>query len=139
MTFHSKRREFSIGDNVFAFIHAKNSQTWLPETLTAITGPLSYVVHLDDGRTQRYHIHQLRARHSNAPQTEINIPGNVFVPTIPDNVTSASKETTPVAPVLNREPIAYTHVATAITETSRHTAGVQYERLIIYIDNQSHY
>ena len=107
--------------------------------LTAITGPLSYVVHLDDGRTQRYHIHQLRARHSNAPQTEINIPGNVFVPTIPDNVTSASKETTPVAPVLNREPIAYTHVATAITETSRHTAGVQYERLIIYIDNQSHY
>ena len=102
-------------------IHARNSQTWLPETITAITGPLSYVVQLDYGRTQRYHINQLRARHSNAPQTEINIPGNVFVPTIPDNVTSASS----VSPVVNREPITSTHVATAIPETRRslrHTA-----------------
>ena len=106
-----------------------------------ITGPLSYVVQLDDGRTQRCHIDQLRARHSNAPQTEINIPGNVFVPTIPDNVTSASSETTPVSPVVNREPITSTHVATAIPETRRslrHTAGVPPERLNLYIDNQSH-
>ena len=93
---------------------------------------------LDDGRTQRCHINQLRAR---APQTEINIHGNVFVPTIPDNVTSASSETTPVSPVVNREPITYTHVATAIPETRlslRHTAGVPPERLNLYIDNQSH-
>ena len=59
----------------------------------------------------RCHTNQLRARHSNAPQIEINIPGNVFVPTIPDNVTSESSETTPVSPVLNREPITSTHVA----------------------------
>ena len=26
---HSKQREFSIGDTVFASIHARNSQTWL--------------------------------------------------------------------------------------------------------------
>ena len=132
---HSKQREFSIGDNVFALIHARNSQTWLSEN---ITGPLSYVVQLDDGRTQRCHINQLRARHSNAPQTEINIPGNVFVPTMPDNVTSASSETTPV---VNHEPITSTHVATAIPETRRslrHTAGVPPERLNLYIDNQSH-
>ena len=69
------------------------------------------------GRTQRCHINQLRARHSNAPQTEINIPRNVFVPTIPDNVTSASSETTPVSPVVNREPITSTHVDTTIPET----------------------
>ena len=56
---------------------------------------------LDDGRTQRCHINQLRVRHSTAPQTEMNISGNVFVPTIPDTVTSASSETTPVSPVLN--------------------------------------
>ena len=62
----SKQREFSIGDNVFALIHSRNSQMWLSPTITAITGPLSYVVQLDDGRTQRCDINQLRARHSNA-------------------------------------------------------------------------
>ena len=72
-------------------IHARNSQTWLPATITAITDPLSYVVLLDDDRTQRCHINKLRA-----PQTEINIPGNVCVPAIPDTVTSASSETTPI-------------------------------------------
>ena len=55
---HSKQCEFSICDNVFAWRHARNSQTWLPATITAITGPLSYVVQLDDGRTQRCHINQ---------------------------------------------------------------------------------
>ena len=98
-------------------IHAKNSQTWLPATITAITGPLSYVVQLNDGRTQRCHINELCARHSDAPQTEINSPGNVFVPTIPDTITNASRETTPVLSVLNREPITSIHVATAIPET----------------------
>ena len=88
---HSKQREYSIGDNVFALIHARNSQTWLPSTITAITGPLSYVVQLDYGCTQRCHINQLRARHNNAPQTEMNIPGNVFVPTIPDVCTYFKK------------------------------------------------
>ena len=86
-------------------------------------------------------INQLRARHSNAPQTEINIHGNVFIPTIP-NAVCASSEITPVSPVLNREPITSTHVAMAIPETRRslrRTAGVQLERLNIYIDNQSHY
>ena len=48
---HSKQREFCIGDTVFALIHARISQTWLPATIPAITGPLSYVVQLDDGRT----------------------------------------------------------------------------------------
>ena len=135
---HSKQREFRNHDNVFALIHARNGQTWLPATITAITGPLSYVVQLDDDRTQRCHVNQLRARHSSAPQTEINISGNVFVPTIPDTVISTSSET---APVLNREPIIYTHVATAIPKTRRslrHTAGVPPEIINIYIDNQSH-
>ena len=31
-------------DSVFALIHARNSQTWFPATITVITGPLSYVV-----------------------------------------------------------------------------------------------
>ena len=78
---------------------------------------------------------------SNAPQTEINIPGNVLVPTIPDTVTSASSETTRVSPVLNCEPITSTHVARAIPETRQslqYTAEVPPERLNLYIDNQSH-
>ena len=138
---HSKQREFSIGDNVFALIHARNSQTWLPETIIAITGPLSYVVQLDDGRTERCHINWLRTRYNNIPQTEINIPGNVFVPIIPNTVTSASGETTPVSPVLDSESITYTHIASEIPETRRslrQTAGVPHERLNLYIDNQSH-
>ena len=56
---HSKQLEFSIGDNVFSLIHSRNSQTWLPATITAITGPLTYVVQLDDGRTQRCHINHI--------------------------------------------------------------------------------
>ena len=138
---HSKQREFGICDNVVALIHARNSQMWLPATITAITGPLSYVMQLDDGRTHRCHINQLHAKHSTATQIEINIPGNMFVPTIPDTVTSASSETTHVLSILNREPITSTPVATAIPETRRslrHTAGVPPERLNLYTDNQSH-
>ena len=52
-----------------------------------------------------------------SPQTEINISGKVFVTTIAGAVTSASSETTPVSPVLNRQPITSTHVATTIPET----------------------
>ena len=66
---HSKQREFSIGGNAFALIHTRNSQTCLPATISVITGPVSYVIQLDDARTQHCHINQLCAEHSSAPQT----------------------------------------------------------------------
>ena len=77
---HAIQRDFDIGDNVFALIHSRNNQTWLPATVTAIIGPISYVVLLDDMRTQRCHVDQLRKRESIAPTPISNEPDPVVVP-----------------------------------------------------------
>lgn len=55
------KREFKIGDLVFAHNYA-GQPAWVKATVTAITGPKSYKVELEDGRLWRRHINQLRSR-----------------------------------------------------------------------------
>lgn len=54
-------RTFSEGDLVFARNYGRDPR-WLPGRVTQVTGPYSYRVQLDDGRTWRRHVDQLRER-----------------------------------------------------------------------------
>ena len=101
----AKHREFDIGDNVYALIHARNNQTWIPATITAVTGPLSYVVMLADKREQRCHIDQLRKREATVTTDEPIMPTPIVPPNA--NITPSTSQTInqpqqkPVVPVTN--------------------------------------
>ena len=61
---HDGKRElrtFEIDGEVYAQNFALGSK-WVPGTICAIDGPVSYVVRLEDGRIWRRHIDQLRVR-----------------------------------------------------------------------------
>lgn len=54
-------RTFSIGDMVFIRNYLSGPK-WLPATVIEITGPVSYVMELLDGRIARRHVDQIRDR-----------------------------------------------------------------------------
>ena len=59
----SKRvRTFSVGDSVFAEMFGTSAHTLLPGSVVRLTGPLSYIVELSDGRFIRRHIDNIRIR-----------------------------------------------------------------------------
>ena len=61
---HDGKRElrmFDIDDQVYAQNFALG-RPWVPGTICAIDGPVSYVVRLEDGRIWRRHVDQLRMR-----------------------------------------------------------------------------
>ncbi|XP_026539495.1 uncharacterized protein K02A2.6-like [Notechis scutatus] len=57
----SKYRTFIPGDLVYAK-NLTGDPLWLPATITQITGPRSYQLETEDGRTWKRHIDQLRSR-----------------------------------------------------------------------------
>ena len=58
----AKSRTFHIEDSVFVKNHSGIGQRWLPGKVVKKTGPVSYVVELQDGRQKRCHLDQLRSR-----------------------------------------------------------------------------
>ena len=60
---------FLFGDNVFTHSATAGAHhiTWLPGSITAVTGSLSYEVLLTDGRVLKCHVDQIRARYCAAP------------------------------------------------------------------------
>lgn len=136
---NTKQRNFDIGDDVFVQIHYRNQHTWLPGTVTTITGPLSYTVLLEDGRTQRCHVDQLRSRQCDTPPVEFSIP---IVPTPQESTTPDTP--VPKTPVRNNTPTTHTPVATPVIPvipdrrtSSRTTAGVGPDRLNLNISKNS--
>lgn len=69
-------RAFKVGDLVFAQ-NFGGEPCWLPGQVTHITGPCSYRIQLDDGRTWRRHVDQLSGR--TLPQRLISTPGTSLV------------------------------------------------------------
>ena len=55
-------RTFSVGDKVFVQHFTGTLPKWLSGTIAEVTGPLSYVVTLSDGRTVRRHVDAVRGR-----------------------------------------------------------------------------
>ena len=59
---HARTREFNVGDRLYAKDFS-NRDSWIPVTVTKITGPLSYELTTSSNRTLRRHVDQLRYRY----------------------------------------------------------------------------
>ena len=57
----AKDRELRVGDRVFVHNYHQGDR-WLPGTIQAKTGPVSFLARLEDGRERRCHQDQLRLR-----------------------------------------------------------------------------
>ncbi|XP_042142281.1 uncharacterized protein K02A2.6-like [Ixodes scapularis] len=56
-----KARLFTVGENVYARNYLSGAK-WTPGVVTAVTGPLSYRIETEDGRSWRRHVDQLRRK-----------------------------------------------------------------------------
>ena len=54
-------RFFVVGDKVYALNH-RGTPTWLPGTVSAVSGSRSLTIKFSDGRESRYHADHIRAR-----------------------------------------------------------------------------
>ena len=85
---HSRDRVFQIGDLVF-IKNFGNRLPWLPGEIKEIQGPVSYSVLLNDGRSFKRHVDQIRVR--TVPDSSVNTPDSILddclpPPTASDNV-----------------------------------------------------
>ena len=85
---HSRDRVFQIGDLVF-IKNFGNGLPWLPGEIKEIQGPVSYSVLLNDGRSFKRHVDQIRVR--TVPDSSVNTPDSILddclpPPTAADNV-----------------------------------------------------
>ena len=66
---HAKYRKFQNGDLVYARnIHG--SPTWVPGVVTAMSGPVSMVIQLEDGQAVHRHTDHVKAR-STTPEPQV--------------------------------------------------------------------
>ena len=69
--FHEKRaasRYFAEGDRVYTHCGGPRI-TWIPGIVQSLTGPLSYLIKLQDGRVVRRYVDHIRARHAYEAKT----------------------------------------------------------------------
>ena len=63
-------RSFVVGDLVYVEDFTPSKHKWILGTVAKVTGPVSYVVKLMDGREVRRHIDNVIARSSDSSSTE---------------------------------------------------------------------
>ena len=130
----------------FLFAYRITPQSTTNTTITAVTGPLSYVVMLADKREQRCHIDQLRKREATVTTDEPIMPNPIVPPNA--NITPSTSQTInqpqqkPVVPVTNEHeqpPQQSKTVSTPIAtrHSARSTAGVPPNRLTLCITNRN--
>ena len=57
---HAKARFFASGDAAYALRYHGNKESWVHGSIVEQTGPLSYIVRLEDGSVVRRHVDQLQ-------------------------------------------------------------------------------
>ena len=67
---HAKYRKFQNGDLVYAR-NFHGSPTWVPGVVTAMSGPVSMVIQLEDGQAVRRHTDHVKAR-STTPEPQVS-------------------------------------------------------------------
>lgn len=65
------KRFYQVGENVVAEFYINNKRVWKPGTVQKCLGRLHYIIQLEDGRTLKRHINQLR---KNTPQVTFYLP-----------------------------------------------------------------
>ena len=98
-------RHFAVGDPVYVEDFTASSERWIPGVVKSVTGPLSYLIEIADGRTVRRHVDAVRAREVEVPQATSeerdwdDCPLRVPEPRVPEPVTETppppTMETTP--------------------------------------------
>jgi len=118
-------RQFGVGEQVFVRNYQAGKQ-WLPGVIERTTGPVSFLVKLDDGRQRRCHQDQVRKCTVAVPpstvQSDADILEDIVVPSIPNETSQTpppssgeqSDSQTSSAPTsLESDPsVATTHVKT---------------------------
>ena len=93
----SRSRSFSVEDSVFAR-QSNNDSPWIPGTVAAKLGEVTYQVQFNDGRMVRRHIDQIRPRHLEMP---VSSPEEIV---IPHKAPSLLDNTTGQPTTVNRKP-----------------------------------
>ena len=58
---HTRQRSFQVGEEVYVLNH-RGMPKWIPGKVTAVLGPLTLIVTLDDGTETRYHVDHVKER-----------------------------------------------------------------------------
>ncbi|CAG2224140.1 unnamed protein product [Mytilus edulis] len=78
-------RNFNVGDSVYILSHNREAK-WITGTLIKRTGPVSFVIELNDGRTVKRHQNQIR--HKYDQYSDNKLPDISEIPDIPIPVVS---------------------------------------------------
>ena len=68
---HKPRREFEVGDTVYAEDFTPSNQKWIEGVVTDVTGPLSYKVRLNNGTEIRRHVDSVKQRTGTVDVAEV--------------------------------------------------------------------
>ena len=88
-------RTFVVGDTVYVKDFSTPSPTWIPGMVTKVTGPLSYHVELESGRTVRRHVDAVRRRDvlvSAAGDTSQDSTDDFYLPDLPPTGTHTATD-----------------------------------------------
>jgi len=119
---HDRRavdRRFEIGTSVFVKNYGPGSK-WIPGVISRITGPMSFIVTLGDGRERRVHLDQIRKRtvevktppgelsdtpeDDPTPEVPVDLPTDTTVPSpIDDSVPGGDLEPPTTSPEISGE------------------------------------
>eukprot|EP00731_Ephydatia_muelleri_P000397 Em0001g397a len=58
---HTRQHSFQVGEEVYVLNH-RGMPKWIPGKVTAVLGPLTLIVTLDDGTESRYHVDHVKER-----------------------------------------------------------------------------
>ncbi|CAC5381351.1 unnamed protein product [Mytilus coruscus] len=85
----TKKREFDIGDKVY-ILSLNREAKWVTGTIIKRTGPVSFVIELNDGRTVKRHQNQIRHKYDQYSDNKLpdisEIP-DIPIPSVPNNQT----------------------------------------------------
>ena len=86
-------RQFAVKDPVFVENFTNRKPKWLPGTVVKVTGPLSYVIELQNGTTVRRHVDSIRKRESSSSEqdSDTEMQGSELI-RVPVELTGASDE-----------------------------------------------
>lgn len=113
-------RIYSTGDTVFVRDFSTPTTTWLPGIVTKVTGPLSYHVELDTGRTVRRHVDAIRNRTVSVQSREKSTTDDdLYLPDVPP-VTATVPPVTTAQPRTRLSCSADSRSRSTIRQSTRH-------------------
>ncbi|KAL5515075.1 hypothetical protein EMCRGX_G000193 [Ephydatia muelleri] len=103
---HTRQRSFQVGEEVYVLNH-RGMPKWIPGKVTAVRGPLTLVVTLDDGTEGRYHVDHVKERITRGKRDSATFQQPELDP-LPTIVTMADRQAellqAPAPPIAEVEP-----------------------------------